>query len=599
MRVWPLVVAAILVAGAAAIPARPVATAVSALGSLPPGWPASLQLGMSSPPNDAATVRATAPFALRSQYLAGGVNTGSGWATWNAGGSFVSNYAQESVGAGLRSVFDYYMLLQSLPATGATEGAKVSSNLSNAVTMAAYYTDLKLFFTKTATFGSAVVLHVEPDLWGYLEQQSANGDGSTVSAKVAASGMPELAGLPDTAAGFAQAILRLRDRYAPGVQVAYHLSVWGTGNDILYSKPADATVDALAAQAARFYGSLGASFDLAFADPSDRDAAFKQYQYGDGGAAWWSAADYSRNVRFIAGFSAATNKRIVLWQTPLGNTQMRAMNNTWDHYQDNHVEWFLDDPGRTHLSDYAGAGVIAIIFGRGADGATCACDSAADGVTDPAPINGNLMLSMSADDDGGFFRAKAANYYATGPLPLLGGAPGPTPAPTPSPQPTTPPGPCLAQSEGPGIAAPTSVAKGLPGLHAAWYGQSGYPTLCAGSGQTSTATVAYYNSGSVGWVSGRLGEVAYLGTWAPEPGQDQPSALGGDGQLGSPNTGWPRYNRIAVQPADYVGPGQVAWFQFKIRAPQAPGVYRLYLRPLIEGAAWLEDYGVFWIVTVR
>ena len=110
--------------------------------------------------------------------------------------------------------------------------------------------------------------------------------------------------------------------------------------------------------------------------------------------------------------------------------------------------------------------------------------------------------------------------------------------------------------------------------------------------------VAFYNTGSRGWVSGSLGEVAYLGTWGPEPGQDRPSQLGGDGTGGSAPTGWPRYNRIAIQPAAYVGPGQVAWFQFTIRAPLTPGTYRLYLRPVIEGATWMEDYGVFWIVTV-
>ena len=39
--------------------------------------------------------------------------------------------------------------------------------------------------------------------------------------------------------------------------------------------------------------------------------------------------------------------------------------------------------------------------------------------------------------------------------------------------------------------------------------------------------------------------------------------------------------------------------QFGVKAPQTPGTYRLYLRPLIEGAQWLEDYGVFWLVTVK
>ncbi|HEY6203201.1 MAG TPA: hypothetical protein VI056_09170 [Candidatus Limnocylindria bacterium] len=608
-RLRVLTASVVLTLAVAVCTALPSGTATGAAAGVvaPPGWPATLQLGMSSPPGDAADVRATAAFGLRSQYLAGGVNTGSGWATWNPNGTFVTNYAQESQGLGLRSVFDYYMLLQSLPATGANESAKLTSNLNNAATMTAYYNDLKLFFQRAAPIGNSVVLHMEPDLWGYLEQRASGDDASTVTGvRVASTGLSDLAGLPDTASGLAQAVLRLRDRYGPGVQVAYHASVWGTGNDILYSKPSDATVDALGTRAGTFYLSLGAAFDLAFTDPSDRDAAFKQFQYGDGGASWWSSADYARNVRWLSRFYATTGKALVMWQVPLGNTKMTAMNNTWNHYQDNHVEWLIDDPGRTHLADYVSAGVVAIIFGRGADGATCACDANADGVTNPAPINGNTIASLNADDDGGFFRAKASQYYAAGALPLTGGVPTtPPPSPTASPPPATPPPSPTASpppvacvpSEGPGIPAPPSVASGISGLHAAWYGQSGYPTLCVG--QRSTATVAFYNSGSTGWVSGRMGEVAYLGTWGPEPGQDRVSPLGGDGQLGSPNTGWPRYNRIAVQPAQYVGPGQIAWFQFTIQAPTTPGTYRLYLRPLIEGASWLEDYGVFWLVTVR
>jgi hypothetical protein len=120
--------------------------------------------------------------------------------------------------------------------------------------------------------------------------------------------------------------------------------------------------------------------------------------------------------------------------------------------------------------------------------------------------------------------------------------------------------------------------------------------LCPGD--SAVATVAYYNSGSRGWISGRLGETAYLGTSGPQPGHDQASVLGGDGTNGSPATGWPRFNRLAVQPAPYVGPGQVAWFQFRVRAPGVPGRYAIALRPVIEGAQWMEDFGVFWNVVV-
>lgn len=151
-------------------------------------------------------------------------------------------------------------------------------------------------------------------------------------------------------------------------------------------------------------------------------------------------------------------------------------------------------------------------------------------------------------------------------------------------------------STGPGIAPPAAVPHGIPGFHAAFYGSSGYLSLCPGG--RATATVAIYNSGSAGWVADRMGQAAYLGSWNVEPGQDQPSVVGGDGQLGSPNTGWPRYNRPAAQPATWVGPGDVAWFQFVVQAPAIPGTYRLGIRPLIEGTAWLEDDGIFWEITV-
>ena len=151
-----------------------------------------------------------------------------------------------------------------------------------------------------------------------------------------------------------------------------------------------------------------------------------------------------------------------------------------------------------------------------------------------------------------------------------------------------------AASVGPGIPPPSSVPSGLPGFHAAWYGQSGYPTLCPGQ---TKAVVAFYNSGSLGWLRAP-DHFAALGTWGPSPGQDQPSILGGDGTRGTPNTRFAGYNRPAAMPAEYIGPGQVAWFQFTVKAPSVPGTYRFYLRPLIEYVQWMEDYGVFWQVTV-
>jgi hypothetical protein len=374
---------------------------------------------MSDGPGGAAAL-AAAGFGFRYQYLAGGVNTGQGWATWNPDGSFVSMYIQESVSSSIIPVFTYYQIRQSSPGGTEAEDKGVIGNLRNTDTMKAYWADLKLFFQKAGAFPSTmVVLHVEPDMWGYVQQASKGDDASTVAAAVANTGMPELAGLPNTVSGVAQAIVKLRDTYAPNVRLAYHLTYWGTGNDPLYSKPSDSEIDALAARSAAFYKSLHANFDLSFAEYSDRDAAFYQYELNNAHT-WWTPADFARNVSYLARFVSETGTRVVMWQIPLGNTKMRAENNTPGHYQDNRVEWLLDDGGgaRVNLKAYADAGVIGFLFGGGASGTTCACDATKDGVTNPAPINGNTSMSLSADDDGGYFRSKAAEYYKAGPLPL-------------------------------------------------------------------------------------------------------------------------------------------------------------------------------------
>jgi hypothetical protein len=258
------------------------------------------------------------------------------------------------------------------------------------------------------------VLQVEPDLWAFIQQRASNDNAATVSVKVGGSGMGDVAGIADNAAGFAQAIVRLRDKYAPNVVLGFHYSTWGTGNDFIYSDPSDSTVDGLGVKTARFYQSLNARFDIAFTDLADRDAAFKQFQYNDGGKSWYNADDYRRSTVFIGAFGRTAGLRTIVWQIPQGNTKMRAQNNTWNHYQDNKVEWLLDEPARTHLDAYARAGVVAFLFGRGADGPTCACDANNDGVTNPAPINGNDRNSLSADDDGGFFKDRVKAYYGTG-----------------------------------------------------------------------------------------------------------------------------------------------------------------------------------------
>ena len=131
-RIWWLtIVIAATVAVSLVLPAsqRP-AAAQSALPPLPAGWPSTLQVGSGDGPGRRRRAAASAPFGFRYQYLAGGVNTGNGWATWNPNGQFVTYYIQDSVQNGITPVFTYYMIYPVGAGSGQVrEPTRVATNL--------------------------------------------------------------------------------------------------------------------------------------------------------------------------------------------------------------------------------------------------------------------------------------------------------------------------------------------------------------------------------------------------------------------------------------------------------------------------------------
>jgi hypothetical protein len=313
---------------------------------LPVGWPHHLVLGVTDSPGDAHALRSRAQVDARYQYLSGGVNTGVDWTHWNPNGTFASNYVRESISEHTIPVLTYYELLQSKPARGGDEFSRDLSNLRDPATMRAYWADYSLLLRRVAQSAGRhmVVIHVEPDLWGYLEQARAT--------KLARS--------------FAKRLISLRDKLAPHALLAWHLSTWGTGEDPTYSKPSAAHMDALAAKSAGFYESLHARFDLVFNDVSDRDAGFYQHVENNPHT-WWGPADFARHDEYIAGFTRRTGEAVVLWQLPVGDTRL---NDTWNHFRDNRLQWWLDSPSRGHLKSTRDAGVIGLLFGGGAAGTT-------------------------------------------------------------------------------------------------------------------------------------------------------------------------------------------------------------------------------------
>jgi hypothetical protein len=277
--------------------------------------------------------------------------------------------------------------------------------------MNAYFADFKLLMQKCKQYNKTVIVHVEPDFWGFC--QNVHGDDpSVIPVSVDSSGFADAAGFPNNLPGFAQALVHLRDLYGSNAVLALHASHWGAGSDLILNQ-ADPIVHAN--RTGGFFNALGANFELLFHDPSDRDAGFKQAIYGDGGASWWDNSDFDRYRTYLGRMWAVTGRRAILWQLPIGNTVMKTCDNTWGHYQDNRVEYFFASGNQAHLVSYAAAGVIAILYGNPEGGTTSYSDSTGDGITNGGATGTTSTLS---DDDGGFLRSAAAAYYSGGAVSL-------------------------------------------------------------------------------------------------------------------------------------------------------------------------------------
>jgi hypothetical protein len=139
--------------------------------------------------------------------------------------------------------------------------------------------------------------------------------------------------------------------------------------------------------------------------------------------------------------------------------------------------------------------------------------------------------------------------------------------------------------QSPVVVAPKVVLPPDSGYHASWSGQSPDPTLSVG--ERTTLVVALKNTGSRGWRLNSPDQRVTLGTNNPQDSERTELAVD-----------WLSGNRLTSTTTDYVGPGEVGWFQFQVRAPATAGEYHLALRGVIDGVRWLEDDGIFFTIHV-
>jgi len=302
--------------------------------------------------------------------------------------------------------------------------AQFYAKTQNAGTMRSYFGDFKLLMQRAKEFNKPVVVLLEADGFAYMQMQS-NQNPNAYSA-VAASGVPELAGMPNTVAGWGLAFLQLRKAVgANNVILGVHVSAWASGKDVVHYS----VTDALQPEVDKVFNFLaplglatnqtGATYDVLVGDPLDRDADF--YRITQGADRWWDSSDsapvnsksFNRYAEWLRLWNVKASKRWVLWQIPLGNSNhLNVYNNgaPREGYRDNRPEYFFGANSRAHLEKFASSGVISLLFGAGAGGQSSYEN---DHYTDGQP----------------FMQSRAGSFLRAGGLALPGG---PTTPPPPS-----------------------------------------------------------------------------------------------------------------------------------------------------------------------
>jgi hypothetical protein len=345
-------------------------------GPVPPGLPNRLLIGLFEEAGQNWMRDSGVPWDVRYRYLSKGWVDNWGWSPPD--GSWAATYMQESHAQGFIAAPIFYQLVGE-PGGGEAESL---AKLGNAALMRSYFSDFKLLMQRAKEQGRTMLVLIEPDALGLLQHQTNSNPGAY--AAVAASGLPELASLPNTVAGWSLAFLQLRKAVgASNVILGIHVSAWASGKDISccsVTDPLQPEVDKVVnflKPAGLGPNVTGTTYDVLVGDPLDRDADF--YKVTRGEERWWDASDtasissrsFNRYAEWLRLVNVATGKRWVLWQIPLGNANHRNVHNDGSAragYRDNRTEYFFGSLGDLHRRKFANSGVMALLFGAGAGG---------------------------------------------------------------------------------------------------------------------------------------------------------------------------------------------------------------------------------------
>jgi hypothetical protein len=262
--------------------------------------------------------------------------------------------------------------------SGNVPGASEISALQDGTLVSDYLADWRFLNTRIATLApNPVIVHVEPDLWGYAE--SVNEDPTMIAVALSSAGASECAGLPNNLNGFAECMIHISRAIAPNALLGFHASAWGSRVNALFTTAIGFDLNAHADRTAAFYRALGATDgDLIVLEISDRDAGFDMR--------WFDATDatvpnFARALAWQQRLAAGLNLPTLYAHIPYGHT---GLPNVCNQYADNRVEYFF-----AHSAAFAAAGLLGISFG------------------------GQSSCATVPSTDNGFFIAQANAYFST------------------------------------------------------------------------------------------------------------------------------------------------------------------------------------------
>jgi hypothetical protein len=271
-------------------------------------------------------------------------NAGSGdWTTWNSpAGAYVGVVASEAEQVGAIPMYTLYQM--------ATNGDGNLTDLSNNAFMTIYWSNVKLMYQQIAIYGKPALVNLEPDFWGYAEQQS-NQNPTALAALVTINA--DCATLANNIIGVAGCLLQMARKYAPQAYIGFPPSSWGGTST---------------AQVVTFMQAIGAQHaDFIVMQTLDRDAGCFEIspQPSDcarpDGPWYWdetnqTTPNFSEHLATVEQYHVGLGELpVIWWQTPMG-VPSSTPGGSVGNYRDDREDYFLKHPSQ--LTAVGGLGVV-------------------------------------------------------------------------------------------------------------------------------------------------------------------------------------------------------------------------------------------------